>query len=156
MPAEGDLRTNGIERSGQLLWIQVPVILLVVQAHHLLQERGVADLLRHSFEDHHFVPTLQVDRDGWLTCQVLRGKRTRAEIESRVEPDAPDRAAMRLTCRACRNDPIIACLAQPFLCPPPRQLRRSGVIAKHAGPARLRINIPVYLYWWIHSHSLLG
>src|SRR5258706_11971423 len=146
MPAESDMGTNGIERSGQLLRVQIPVILLVVQAHHLLQERGVVDLLSHSFEDHHFVPTLQMDRDGGLNCKVLCSKRTRTEIEGRVEPDAPDRAAVRLTSRTGRCDPIVACLAESLLCPLPRQLRRSGVVAKHAGLAGLRVKVPVNLY----------
>ncbi len=120
MPAEGDMGTNGIEWSGQLLRVQIPVILLVVQAHHLLQERGVTDLLGHSLDDQHFAPTFQMDRDRGLSRQVLCSKRTRAEIEGRVEPDAPDRAAVRLTSRTGRCDPIVACLAESLRCPLPR------------------------------------
>lgn len=128
MPAEGDVRTNGIEWSGQLLRVQIPVILLVVQAHHLLQERRVADLLSHSFENHHFVPTLQVYRDSGLNYKVLCSKRTRAEIEGRVEPDAPDWAAVRPTSRTGRSDPIVACLAESLRCPLLWQLGRPGVV----------------------------
>src|SRR5260370_29904787 len=130
MPAESKLGTNGIERSGQLLRVQIPLILLVVQAHHLLQERDVADLLGHSFDDHYFVPTIQVDRDGGLSRQVLCSKRTRAEIKRRVEPDTPDPAALRLTTRTGRRHPIRACPAQSLRCPPPPQAPRPRLASK--------------------------
>src|SRR5258708_10014639 len=156
MPAEGDLRTNGIERSGQLLRIQVPLILLVVQAHHLLQERDIADLLSHSLDDQHFAPTFQMDRDGGLSRQVLCSKRTRAEIEGRVEPDTPDRAAVRLTSRTGRRDPIGACPAESLRCPPPRKARRPDVAAQHPGLAGLWVNVPVNLPPWFHREFLLS
>src|SRR5258707_15395551 len=144
MPAESDLGTNGIERSGQLLRVQIPVIFLVVQAHHLLQERNVADLVGYSFEDHHFVPPLQMDRDGGLRRQVLRSKRTRAEIEGIVEPDTPDRAAVRLTSRTGRRDPKGACPGQRPRYPPPRQPPPTYLAAKHPGLAASSLNTPVH------------
>src|SRR6266404_4081366 len=153
MPAESDRGPNGIERSGQLLRVQIPVIFLVVQAHHLLQERNVADLVGYSFEDHHFVPPLQMDCDGGLRCQVLCSKRTRAEIEGIVEPNTPDRAAVRLTSRTGRRDPIGACPAQSLRCPPPRQARRPDIAAKHPGLAGLWVNAPINLPPWFHRKS---
>ena len=63
VPTESDLGTNGIERPGQLVRVQISVILLVVEAYHLLQERNVVDRVDHSLDDHHFVPTLQMECD---------------------------------------------------------------------------------------------
>src|SRR6266571_8756680 len=97
MPAEGDLRSNGIERSGQIVRVYVPIVLLVVQAYYLLNEENVADRFGHTLYDHHLTSTLKMHRDGGTSNQVRRSKRTRAEIEGIVEPDTPHRATVRFT-----------------------------------------------------------
>src|SRR5256884_5053500 len=142
MPAEGNLGSNSIERSVQIVGIQFPVILLIVQVHYLLQERDVGDLSSSSLNDHHFVPTLQVDRDGWPSSEILGSKRTRAKIEGRIEPDTPYRAAVRLTMRTGRRDPIGACPGKSLGCPLPRKLPRSDMAAKHTRLAGLWVNAP--------------
>src|SRR5438034_8728375 len=97
MPPKSDLGTNSIERSGQLIWVEIPVILLVVQAHHLHEEGCIGDVLSRALNDYHFASTLQMDCDGWLSNEILCRQRTCAEIETCVEPDTPDRATVRLT-----------------------------------------------------------
>src|SRR6266702_570420 len=75
MPAENDVWTNGIERSGQIVRVYVPIVLLVVQAYYLLNEDNVADRFGHTLDDHHLTSTLKVDRDGGTSNQVRRSKR---------------------------------------------------------------------------------
>src|SRR5260370_29330257 len=82
------------------------------------------DLLSSSLNDHSFVPTLQMHRDCRLSSQILGSKRTCAEIEGYVEPDAPHWTAVRLAIRTSRRNPIGACPGKSLRCPPPRKLPR--------------------------------
>jgi hypothetical protein len=70
MPAEGDLRSNGIERSGQIEWVQIPVVLLVVQAYYLLYKSCIADRFGHSLDDYYLASNLKVDCDSGTSSQV--------------------------------------------------------------------------------------
>src|SRR5436309_2810651 len=139
MPAEGDLRSNGIERSGQIVRVYVPIVLLVVQAYYLLNEDNVADRFGHTLDDHHLTSTLKVDRDGGMSNQVRRSKRPGAEVEGIVEPDTPYRATVRLAIRTSRRDPIVARPVESLRCPRPWKLRRSHVATKHTRLADFRI-----------------
>src|SRR2546423_1370397 len=114
MPAENDLWTNGIERTGQIVRVQIPVVLLIVEAYYLHNEDNVADRIGYSLDDHHLTSTLKVDRNRGSSSQVRRSKRPGAEIESIVEPDTPYRATVRLAIRTSRRDPIVARPGEPL------------------------------------------
>src|SRR5438874_5530435 len=72
MPAEGNLRMNSIKRSGQIIRVQVPVVLLIVQAHYLLNEGCIADWFGHTRSEEH-TSELQSRRD--LVCRLLLEKK---------------------------------------------------------------------------------